>query len=316
VFETGVHVGHGLVTITYTLPTLDATAPTSTIALVPASPDGLGGWYVSTVHATVSAADEAGGSGVSQTRCALDPAAVPATFADLPANCVYTGAGADVTTDGSHALHAASTDEDGNAEAPVSKAFKLDRTAPTVTCTAAPSFLLGQAHAVVSASLADATSGPAAATVSTLASTGGVGAKTASLVGFDLAGNASTTGCPYTVAFAFAGFQTPVDNDGVLNVAKPGKAIALKWRLLDAQEQPVTDLASVQVTAQTLSCSLATTSDQVEQYAPRASALQNLGDGYYQLNWKSPTSYANSCKTLQLDLGEGSPRTALFKFTK
>jgi hypothetical protein len=47
------------------------------------------------------------------------------------------------------------------------------------------------------------------------------------------------------------------------------------------------------------------------------SGLQNLGDGYYQLNWKTPASYAKSCRTLQLDLGEGSGvRTASFAFTK
>ena len=41
----------------------------------------------------------------------------------------------------------------------------------------------------------------------------------------------------------------------------------------------------------------------------------------YQLNWKSPTSYASSCKRLRLDVSEGSTtspihHTADFKFTK
>ena len=39
--------------------------------------------------------------------------------------------------------------------------------------------------------------------------------------------------------------------------------------------------------------------------------LQNLGNGYYQLNWKTPSGYARSCKLMRLDLGEGSgARTA------
>jgi hypothetical protein len=46
-----------------------------------------------------------------------------------------------------------------------------------------------------------------------------------------------------------------------------------------------------------------------------SSDLQNLGNGYYQLNWKSPTSYASSCKTLQLNIG-GATHNALFQFTK
>jgi hypothetical protein len=44
--------------------------------------------------------------------------------------------------------------------------------------------------------------------------------------------------------------------------------------------------------------------------------LQNLGDGNYQLNWKSPTSCAGSCKRPRLDLGEASYHTADFKFTR
>jgi hypothetical protein len=53
----------------------------------------------------------------------------------------------------------------------------------------------------------------------------------------------------------------------------------------------------------------------VAEQAAGNSGLQNLGDGYYQYNWKSPASYAKSCKTLQLDLGEGTgARTARFVF--
>ena len=58
--------------------------------------------------------------------------------------------------------------------------------------------------------------------------------------------------------------------------------------------------------------------DLIEEYATGNSGLQNLGNGYYQWNWKSPTTYVNSCKTLKLDLGEGSgyEHTALFQFKK
>jgi hypothetical protein len=38
--------------------------------------------------------------------------------------------------------------------------------------------------------------------------------------------------------------------------------------------------------------------------------------GYYQWNWKTPTSYANSCKTLKLGVGDGSEYMALFQFKK
>ena len=134
----------------------------------------------------------------------------------------------------------------------------------------------------------------------------------------DMTGNIST---PVTrhytvVGYTFQGFAAPVDNNGTLNVAKAGKTIPLKWRLVDANGAGVTTLASVTATAADLPCGLVATADAVEEYSAGSSGLQNLGDGYYQYNWKAPASYANSCKTLMLDLGDGSPRTAAFQFTK
>jgi hypothetical protein len=121
------------------------------------------------------------------------------------------------------------------------------------------------------------------------------------------------------VSYDFRGFFTPVDNPGssnVINVANSGQAIPLKWQLLDFAGNPVTNLSSVTVTAATLACTLGTTTDLLEEYAAGSSGLQNLGGGFYQFNWKTPTSYAKSCKTMKLDLGEGTPRTALFQFKK
>jgi hypothetical protein len=119
------------------------------------------------------------------------------------------------------------------------------------------------------------------------------------------------------VDYAFNGFYQPVDNPPTTNTAKAGQAIALKWRLTDATGAPVAALTKAAITVKDLSCALAGTGDQVEEYASGSSGLQNLGNGYYQLNWKAPASYANSCKTLQLDLGEGSgPRTARFAFAR
>ena len=35
----------------------------------------------------------------------------------------------------------------------------------------------------------------------------------------------------------------------------------------------------------------------------------------YQLNWKTPKTYAGSCRTLRMDLGDGVQHTAEFRFT-
>jgi hypothetical protein len=196
--------------------------------------------------------------------------------------------------------------------------FMVDRKAPTVSCDSpAPSFLLHQSPADVTGTAADGGSGPASQNLSEPADTFSVGGgKTVTLTASDAVDNQGSATCSYSVGYKFEGFYTPVDNPNVLNNAKAGQAIPLKWRLLDANNNPVTSLSSVKVTVTSLNCTLATTPDALEEYAAGSSGLQNLGNGYYQFNWKSPTTYANSCKTLNLDLGEGSPRTALFKFTK
>ena len=135
------------------------------------------------------------------------------------------------------------------------------------------------------------------------------------------AGNASYSAAePVTrslaVNYAFSGFAAPVDDD-VVNLAKAGRGIPLRWRVTDANGSPITNLTAAAVSAASLACVPGAPADQVEEYAGGSAALQNLGNGYYQLNWKTPSGYARSCKTLHLDLGEGSgTRTARFQFTK
>jgi len=117
-------------------------------------------------------------------------------------------------------------------------------------------------------------------------------------------------------AWDFDGFKAPVDNGGVPNQAKAGKAVPIKWHLAHADGTPVTNLASAQLTVASLTCPTGVTPDQVEEYTTGASGLTNDGNGNYHLNWQTPTSYANSCKTLRLDVGDGVLHTAVFKFTK
>jgi hypothetical protein len=146
--------------------------------------------------------------------------------------------------------------------------------------------------------------------------TASVGSKTFEVTSEDASGNESSLTHTYSVAYGFEGFFSPVDNPPALNVAKAGSAIPLKFRVIDASGAPVTDLAGVTVTATSLSCALGETIDQIEEYASGSSGLQNLGDGYYQFNWKTPKTYAKSCKTLTLTLGGGGSHSAEFSFTK
>ena len=102
----------------------------------------------------------------------------------------------------------------------------------------------------------------------------------------------------------------------MLNKVKAGVAVPLKWRILNALNAPVTNLSTASITVTTLDCESGETVDQVEETAAGGSGLQNLGGGYYQLNWKTPKSYGKSCKTMQLDIGDGVTHDAFFEFTK
>ena len=94
--------------------------------------------------------------------------------------------------------------------------------------------------------------------------------------------NGSSASKNFTITFNFTGFASPVDNNNVLNTAKAGQAIPLKWRLTDASGNPVTNLLStdVKVSVVNYNCGLSTTLDAIEEYAAGSSGLQNLGNGY------------------------------------
>ena len=105
-------------------------------------------------------------------------------------------------------LYAASKDVAGNVETPVSAAFHIDKTPPTVTCGPTPVFLVGGAGGSVSATVDDTTSGPAVSPTSAAVTAGDVataGTKSKSLTGLDNAGNSTTVGCAYVVELVTAG---------------------------------------------------------------------------------------------------------------
>ena len=116
-------------------------------------------------------------------------------------------------------------------------------------------------------------------------------------------------------AWDFQGF-TGLAGAPAMNKGKnAGSALPLKWRLLDGDGAPVTNLGSAAITVTKLSC--ATGADLGNaQPGSTAGPLQNLGNGYYQLNWKTAKDYAGTCKAMHLDVGDGVTHDALFTFTK
>ncbi len=231
-----------------------------------------------------------------------------------------SGCGTDITTDQRGYTRPAGTHCDIGAFE--YGASLPDNTAPSITLTTpadGATYLLGQAvHAAYSCTDEPGGSGLASC-VGTVANgaainTSTVGSHSFTVGAADNAGNTAMLTHSYSVIYDFKGFDAPVSNTET-NTAKAGQIIALKWQLLDGNGTPVTTLSSVTLTVTTLTCDLGATNDLPADDAG-ASGLQNLGGGYYQYNWKTSKSYAGSCKTMHLDLGEGITHTADFKFTK
>jgi probable HAF family extracellular repeat protein len=115
-------------------------------------------------------------------------------------------------------------------------------------------------------------------------------------------------------AYVFEGFGPPVRSEQP-NIVKAGQAIPLTWRVTDANGVPVTDLTSPTFSVSSMPCRLGNTAN-LPVESPGRAGVQNLGDGYYRLVWKTPKSYANSCKTLHLDLGDGVDHSVDFVFAR
>ncbi len=80
----------------------------------------------------------------------------------------------------------------------------------------------------------------------------------------------------------------------------------------------MTSLVTVGAIVGSMACGGTTATDLVEEYVAGSSGLINQGNGYYQFNWKTPTTYANTCRTFALNLEDGATTflQANFRFRK
>jgi hypothetical protein len=199
----------------------DTTPPTAAPSQSPTPNDA--GWNTTDVTITWNWSDEPGGSGIDPFNCTATSTSsgegsaleVTATCADLAGNV-------------------------GTATATV----RVDKTPPTVTCDAAPTYIVGDTPEFgVSAMVTDALSGPVATEVTaalTAADLTEPGVFSVALTGTDVAGNATTVDCPYVVAYDFLGFLTPFP----LSSYQRGSTIPVRFQLGDASGQPISNDAA------------------------------------------------------------------------
>lgn len=204
------------------------------------------------------------------------------------------------------------TDAAGNRATSNVVVVNIDRTAPTLAPTVTPGTLLINAAASANPNASDSLSGIASRQCDVLA-TGTVGSRTVSCTATDAAGNSAGGGANYRVVYGFNGFTSPVQNPSVLNVLKAGRSVPFRWRVVDAQGAPVDTLTVAAFRVVPIACPN-TTENRIASFGSGNGQLQNLGNGYYQLDWAAANSLRGACRSLDLDLGDGELRSALFKF--
>jgi hypothetical protein len=223
-------------------------------------------------------------------------------------------------------------DQAGNAATHTVNGIAIDKTAPTIapgTPPAGSPYLLNQVVAAsftcndtlsgYASSGGTAANGPNTTDCSgaTHVNTSSVGSGSYAMTATDRAGNQAALTASYTVQFRFAGFFAPVEND-VLNGVQAGRAIPMKWQLLDAAGTPVLSLATVKTLGFTqIACAAEAVENPIAGDADTtgASGLRIVG-AEYQFNWQTAKNFANLCMEFRVTFTDDTTQSARFKFKK
>lgn len=135
------------------------------------------------------------------------------------------------------------------------------------------------------------------------------GEHTFTVTATDLAGNVSTKSVTYVVRFAFDGFKP------IVNVAKLGNTIPVKWSLRDADGRYVSDLNSVtSITTERIPCSSAPADVIEETTTLGLVALKyDAGSNQFHYSWKTDRSLGTGCHRLHVAFADGTIRSADFR---
>ena len=119
----------------------------------------------------------------------------------------------------------------------------------------------------------------------------------------------------FTVVFVFDGFFRPVDNLPIINLAKAGSAVPLKFSLNGYQGMAI--IAAGYPRVQPVVCSVGTIDEVDTTVNAGGSSLSYdpLTDQYNYV-WKTDKNWANKCLDLNVKLVDGTEHVARFQFKK
>jgi len=193
----------------------------------------------------------------------------------------------------------------------------VDEKAPALDCGAAPTFVLNQAGATVTAAAADSGSGVPASSVSAAADTATAGGHFVNLIATDNVGNTTIVSCPYSVGYALSGFERPIANTPTVNTGRAGRTYPVKWQLQDAIGSYIsTPTAVVQVVIQRTPCDdfAADPSSTLTATAAGSTSLRyDSGANQYVYNWATPPTAG--CYRLFVELDSGQTLHAYFQLS-
>ncbi|WP_237333511.1 PxKF domain-containing protein [Vibrio natriegens] len=132
----------------------------------------------------------------------------------------------------------------------------------------------------------------------------------------DLNGNTATGIQNVTVYYDFKGFNQPVDNLPVVNTAKAGKVIPIKWRIASGDGSYIRDLSAVSsLQTHAIDCeSDNNVEDPIEaETSGKAGLHYDLSADQFVFNWKSSKAMKGSCMIFSLNLKDGNSYNAKFK---
>jgi hypothetical protein len=118
----------------------------------------------------------------------------------------------------------------------------------------------------------------------------------------------------YVVRYPFAGFFRPVDNQPVLNVAKAGSAVPIKFSL--GGNQGLNVLAPGYPSSETIACDSSAPADGIDQTVTAGSSnlSYDAASDTYMYVWKTESSWVGSCRALVVKTKDGVAHRADFKF--
>jgi hypothetical protein len=216
-------------------------------------------------------------------------------------------------------------------EASRSVKIKIDQTDPTLKPRVHPIVILLHGSAKVDPNADDATSGLKSVNCGEIDSSS-VGIKEVVCTAVDNAGHRVTKTAKYAVIYKFKGFYPPVKNFPAINPADAGETIIFKWKLYDANGEPVNSVDKLRVKVKEFTCPAGLNDVLPDDAAllegpvlPEGSALPDGaitagdasdGDNTYVYKWETSKEMAGTCQKVIIELGEEIPllHIALFDF--